>query len=93
MIDTESTNGTTAPTLLERHRALILALSAESLKASGRYSEDLYEESAAYYESIADTEKWAKCLIGLGLIFVRQGLSEKALATAQRAKSLNLGNE
>ena len=47
----------------------------------------------AYYESIADTEKWAKCLIDFGLIFVRQGLSEKALATAQRAKSLNLGNE
>ena len=90
MIDAESAAGTTAPTLLKVHRAEVLALSANILVATGRYSETLprYEENLAYYESIGDTEHMIDCLIGLGTVYFHQGLPDKALAMGQNAHSL-----
>ena len=91
MINAESVAGTTAPALLKGYRATALAYSAANLQNTGCYSEALppLEENVAYYESTGDTEKLTQCLTGLGYIYLRQGLHEKALAMAHRAQSLD----
>ena len=91
MITAEAVAGTTAPALLKGHRAKALFISATSLQNAGRYSECLppFEESLAYYESIGDTQNSIACLTGLGCVCFEQGLSEKALAMARHAQSLN----
>ena len=94
IIDTERLAGTTAPAVLKAHRAEILALSAKCLSETGRYSETLplYEEIMTYYESIGNAELLVECLTGLGEIYIAQGLSDKALAMARRAQTLNTTN-
>ena len=91
MIEAEAVAGTTAPALLKRLRVDALSMPATSLWHTGRYSEALppLEEIVAYCESVGDTENLVQNLTGLGVVYLRQGLSEKALAIAQRAKSLN----
>ena len=90
-IDAETIAGTTAPELLKRYRAMGSDVLAKSLQRVGRYSEvlPLLKENQAYFESIGDSERLADCLIGLGDIYLSQGLPDKALAVAQRAGSLN----
>ena len=90
MIDTEAAAGTTAPAVLRDYRAEALLRSASCLLVANRFSEalPLCEENVAYYESIGDTPKLIECLAKLGPIYFEQGLSDKALATAQRAHSL-----
>ena len=91
LINAELATGSIAPAVLKGHRAMALALSARALKNSGRYSEALSPliESLAYYESVGNSESLASCLTDLGEIYIEQGLSEKALAMARRAQSLN----
>ena len=91
MLDAEAATGTTTPALLKGYRADTSNQSAAILQMAGRYSEalPLFVENVAYYEAAGDTPKLIHCLINLGLIYFRQGLSEKALAVARRAHSLN----
>ena len=91
MIAAERAVGSTASALLNEYRAKTLALSANIMRDSGRFSEALppLEENLAFYESVGDTEQLIACLASLGEIYFSQGLSEKALAIAQRAQSLN----
>ena len=95
MIAAEVAAGTTAPALLKERRAQIYDPSAMSLACAGRYSETLplYEENAAYYESISDMQNFGICLSGLGRVYINQGLIEKALEMAQRAQSLSLSSD
>ena len=91
LLDVEAATGATAPVLMKGFRAEALMLSAKSLVAAGRFSEALppFEENLTYYESIGHTEMSIFCLTGLGVIYFHQGFTEKALAVAQRAQSLN----
>ena len=94
LIDAKAAAGATAPTLLKTYRVDACALSAKILRGAGRYSEALpyYEDNLAHYESIYDNDSLVRSLTGLGEIYMRQGLSEKALEMARRAQSLNPSN-
>ena len=91
ILDAAAATGVTTPKLLKRHRADVFCLWSKVLRDSGRYSEALpiYEENAAHYESLGDTENLVSCLLGLGEVYFHQGLSQKLLHTAQRAHTLD----
>ena len=64
MLETESASGITAHAVLKRHRADALAISAQNLRESGRYSEALLllEGNLIYYESIDDAQNLTRLL-------------------------------